>query len=242
MMRPIDMPLAPSRRGLLSMAGLGAVAALAGLPKNLGAASHDKPKTTLTPDQALKKLRIGNARFAADPDVCLADLAGRRAAVTAAQAPWATIIACADSRVPPELLFGGVGLGELFVARNAGNLADQATIGTVEYGAAVLGSPLILVLGHSNCGAVAAACDVLTEDATYPGNIGPMVEPIVPAAITAKGQPGDFLANTVAESARRTVRRLLTASQLLAQFDGSGKIRIVAGVYDLGTGKVTLLD
>jgi carbonic anhydrase len=82
---------------------------------------------------------------------------------------------------------------------------------------------------------------VLTEDATFPGAIGPMIEPIVPAAITARGQTGDFLANTVAESAKRTVRRLLTASHLLAQLDGSAKLRIVAGVYDLGTGKVDFL-
>ena len=240
MTRTIGMPPARSRRGAMIMGGLGAAALLGGTPRR-AVAADDKPKTELSPDQALERLRKGNERFAADPDVCLADLAGRRAAVAAAQAPWATIIACADSRVPPELLFGGVGLGELFVARNAGNLADQGTIGTVEYGAAVLGSPLILVLGHSNCGAVAAACDVLTEDATFPGAIGPMIEPIVPAAITARGQPGDFLANTVAESARRTVRRLLTASQLLAKLDGMGKLRIVAGVYDLATGKVTFL-
>ena len=240
MTRTIGMPPARSRRGAMIMGGLGAAALLGGTPRR-AVAADDKPKTELSPDQALERLRKGNERFAADPDVCLADLAGRRAAVAAAQAPWATIIACADSRVPPELLFGGVGLGELFVARNAGNLADQGTIGTVEYGAAVLGSPLILVLGHSNCGAVAAACDVLTEDATFPGAIGPMIEPIVPAAIAARGQPGDFLANTVAESARRTVRRLLTASQLLAKLDGMGKLRIVAGVYDLATGKVTFL-
>jgi carbonic anhydrase len=240
MTRPIEMPPTRSRRGAMIMGGLGAAALLA-RPWPAAAAGEDKPKTELSPDQALERLRKGNTRFAADPDVCLADLAGRRAATAAAQAPWATIIACADSRVPPELLFGGVGLGELFVARNAGNLAAQGTIGTVEYGAAVLGSPLILVLGHSNCGAVAAACDVLTEDATFPGAIGPMIEPIVPAAITARGQPGDFLANTVAESARRTVRRLLTASQLLAQLDGAAKLRIVAGVYDLGTGKVDFL-
>ena len=242
MTRSIEMPASQPRRDLLRVAGLGAMAVLAGRPGSLAAAGHDYPKSTLTPDQALEKLRAGNDRFAADPDVCIADLAGRRAAVAAAQAPWATIIACADSRVPPELLFGGIGLGELFVARNAGNLADQATIGTVEYGAAVLGSPLILVLGHSNCGAVAAACDVLTEQATFPGAIGPMIEPIVPAAIAVRGQPGDLVANTVAESARRSVRRLLTASQLLAKLDGTGALRIVAGVYDLESGKVAFLD
>jgi carbonic anhydrase len=82
--------------------------------------------------------------------------------------------------VPPELVFGGRGLGELFVARNAGNLADTGIIGTLEYGAAVLGSPLIVVLGHSACGAVKAACEVVTDNATFPGSIGPMIDPIVP--------------------------------------------------------------
>ena len=105
------------------------------------------------------------------------ELAKRRGELAGHQAPWATIVGCSDSRVPPELLFGGLGLGELFVARNAGNLADTATVGTLEYGAAVLGSPLIVVLGHSSCGAVKAACEVVTSNATFPGSIGPMIDP-----------------------------------------------------------------
>ena len=88
-------------------------------------------------------------------------------------------------------MFGGLGLGELFVARNAGNLVDTATMGTVEYGAVVLGSPLIVVIGHSHCGAVVAACDVVTENATYPGSIGPMIDPIVPAAPAVRETAGD---------------------------------------------------
>ena len=91
--------------------------------------------TALTPADALAALKAGNARYVADPDSCVIDLAAQRAAVAGHQAPWATVIACADSRVPPELLFGGHGVGELFVARNAGNLVDMATLGTVEYGA-----------------------------------------------------------------------------------------------------------
>ena len=232
----------PRRRELLALAGLGAAAPLAGRPGRLSAAGHDQPKTALTPDQALERLRAGNARFVAAPEVCTADLAGRRSAVAAAQAPWATVIACADSRVPPELLFGGLGLGELFVARNAGNLADQATLGTVEYGAAVLGSPLIVVLGHTRCGAVEAACDVVTEHATFPGAIGPMVEPIVPAALAVRDRPGDFVANTVAESARRTARRLTDASRLLGKLGEEGALRIVAAVYDLDSGTVGFLE
>ena len=112
---------------------------------------------------------------------------------------------CADSRVPPELIFGGQGVGDLFIARNAGNVVDTATLGTVEYGAAVLGSPLIVVLAHTACGAVKAACDVVTKNATYPGAIGPMIEPIVPAALAVHNDPGDFVDNAAKESARRTV-------------------------------------
>src|SRR5205085_7871023 len=158
------------------------------------------PATTLTPDEALAALKSGNQRYLNDPQVCTLELAKRREEVAPHQAPWATIISCADSRVPPELIFGGLGLGELFVARNAGNLVDTATMGTVEYGAAVLGSPLIVVMGHSHCGAVSAACDVVTENATYPGSIGPMIDPIVPAALAVRDTAGDFLDNAVRES------------------------------------------
>src|SRR5205823_3656241 len=149
--------------------------------------------TALTPDEALAQLKAGNQRYINDPQVCTLELAKRRQEVAPHQAPWATIIACADSRVPPELIFGGLGLGELFVARNAGNLVDTATLGTIEYGAAVLGSPLIVVLAHTSCGAVAAACDVVTKNATYPGAIGRMIDPILPAAIAVQSEAGDLV-------------------------------------------------
>jgi carbonic anhydrase len=154
----------------------------------------------------------------------------------------ATIISCADSRVPPELIFGGLGLGELFVARNAGNLVDTATLGTVEYGAAVLGSPLIVVLAHTRCGAVEAACEVVTKNATYPGSIGPMINPILPAAIAAKSEAGDFVINTAKESARRTAAHIPTASSLLKDIADGGKLKIAAALYDLDTGVVSYLD
>ena len=190
---------------------------------------------------ALEGLKEGNARFISHPQVCEIDLVKQRASVAGGQAPWATILSCADSRVPPELVFGGRGLGELFVARNAGNLADTATIGTLEYGAAVLGSPLIVVLGHSSCGAVKAACEVVTDNATFPGSIGPMIDPIIPAALAVRGQPGDFFDNSVRESARRTARRLAAASNTLAGLIASGKLQILAAHYDLVTGQVEYL-
>ncbi len=197
--------------------------------------------TALSPEQALAALKEGNARYVAHPELCVLDLAAQRESVTGHQAPWATIIACADSRVPPELIFGGHGVGELFVARNAGNLVDTATLGTAEYGAAVLGSPLIVVLAHTACGAVKAACDVVTENATYPGAIGPMIEPIVPAALAVRDQPGDFVTNAAKESARRTAARLTASSTLLADRAASANLKIVSAIYDLQTGEVSWL-
>ncbi|TPK83861.1 carbonic anhydrase [Mesorhizobium sp. B2-4-13] len=198
--------------------------------------------TALSLDDALAALKSGNERYVGHPELCSIDLAAQRNAVAAHQAPWATIISCADSRVPPELIFGGHGVGELFVARNAGNLVDTATLGTVEYGAAVLGSPLIVVLAHTNCGAVKAACDVVTKNATYPGAIGPMIEPILPAAIAARSEAGDFVDNTAKESPRRTARRLAASSKVLAGLIKAGKLKIVAAIYDLQTGAVTYIE
>ncbi|HEU5481211.1 MAG TPA: carbonic anhydrase, partial [Candidatus Tumulicola sp.] len=116
------------------------------------------------------------------------------------------------------------------------------TLGTVEYGAVVLGSPLIVVLAHTACGAVKAACDVVTRNATFPGAIGPMIEPIVPAAIAVRDDPGDFADNAAKESARRTAGRLTGASSLIAGLVGAGKVKIAAAIYDLETGAVTYLD
>jgi carbonic anhydrase len=228
------------RRGLLALAGLGLAAASLGLSVAPAAAAHG-PKTSLNPDQALAALKEGNARYVSSPQVCAMDLIKRRGDLAGHQSPWATIVGCSDSRVPPELLFGGLGPGELFVARNAGNLVDTATMGTVEYGAEVLGAPLLVVLGHEKCGAVAAACDVIVKRATFPGSIGPMVRPIVPAATAMRGKPGDFVDNTVRESARRTAQRLAIASPILSKLVREGKLKIVAARYDLDDGKVEYL-
>jgi len=228
------------RRSLLALAGGGLAAA--GLERGIAPArAAGGEKTALTPDQALAALKEGNARYVSNPQVCVMDLAKRRADVAGHQAPWAIIVGCADSRVPPELLFGGLGLGELFVARNAGNMVDTATMGTVEYGAEHLGAPLVVVLGHERCGAVVAACDVVTRKAKLPGPIGPMVAPIVPAAKAMQGKLGDFIDNTVRESAKRTAQRLATASPILSHLINEKKLKIVAARYDLAEGKVEYL-
>ena len=231
-----------NRRNFLAFGAAAGVMAtgLAGSAGTAYAAGGDG--SALSPDEALEALKTGNARYVANPELCASDLAARRTAVTGHQAPWATVIGCADSRVPPELCFGGLNVGDLFVARNAGNLVDTATLGTVEYGAAALGSPLIVVLAHTRCGAVSAACDVVTKNATYPGAIGRMIEPIIPAALAVRDQPGDFVNNAAKESARRTAASLASASSILGDPLAAGKLKIVAAIYDLETGAVAFLD
>lgn len=231
-----------NRRSVIKFAGLAAAMSTSAGVVVSSAQAANPTSPVLSPDEALAALQAGNRRFVSDPQVCTMNLAKRRADVVARQQPWATIISCADSRVPPELLFGGLGVGELFVARNAGNLVDTATIGTVEYGAAVLASPVIVVLGHGRCGAVAAACKVVTENATFPGSIGPMIEPIIPAAIAVREKPGDFVENAIRQSVKRTASRLETASSILADLVKSGKLKIVGAYYDLNDGSVEFLS
>lgn len=226
---------AMDRRGFLSAAA-GSAALLSWAASPAFAAAG--PATNLTADQALARLKAGNEKYVKAPEVCAAELMRQRGSVAKHQAPWATIVSCADSRVPPELLFGGQGVGELFVARNAGNMVDTATMGTIEYGAAVLGVPLIVVLGHERCGAVAAACEVVEKKTKFPGSIGPMVDAIVPAAQAVAGRPGDFVENAIRESAMRTARRIATDSAIVADLVKKGKVRIVAARYDLDEGRV----
>lgn len=231
-----------SRRQFLALAATGLAAGALGLgalPAPARAAGV--LPTSLDPDAALAKLREGNERFVKSPELCATDLDERRELVAKGQAPWATVLACADSRVPPELVFGGLNLGELFVCRNAGNTADTDVLGTIEYGVEHLGSPLIVVLGHSNCGAVKAACDVAKTGAVLPGFIGPMIDSLLPAAKAEMGKDGDFVANTVRESARLTAEKIGRQSGIVRHFVEEKKVKVVYGVYDLDSGKVEFL-
>ena len=229
------------RRSLLALAGFGMAAASFGLGVRPAIAADGK-KTALTPDQALAALKEGNARYVSNPQACVMDLAKRRADVANSQAPWATIVGCSDSRVPPELLFGGLGLGELFVARNAGNMVDTATMGTVEYGAEHLGAPLIVVLGHERCGAVVAACDVVDQEhqaarARSARWSSRSCRPQWPC-----GQARRFRRQHRARERQADGARLATASPILSHLVKDGKLKVVAARYDLDDGKVEYLS
>lgn len=224
-----------SRRRFLSAATLGAFLAGAGLPASATEAA------AVTPDEALQKLKDGNAKFVAAPELCAADVQKTRETVAKGQHPYAVIVTCADSRVSPELLFGGVGLGELFVCRNAGNVADAAVMGSIEYAVEHLHAPLVVVLGHERCGAVAAAVDVVTKGASFPGFIGEMLEPVIPAVEAVKGKEGDIVDLAVIENARRMAEHIGSESKIVAEHVEAGKAKVVYGRYDLDTGAVELL-
>lgn len=198
-------------------------------------------KTTLTPDEALARLKEGNARFLSDESQVVQADHNRRLEIALGQTPFAVLVGCSDSRVSPELLFGA-GLGELFIVRNAGNTVDTVALGSIQYGVLVLGAPLILVLGHEQCGAVEAALRVVHEDATFPGRIGQMIEPIIPAALKATragGLEGEALLDAaVQQNVRRTVERLRNSEPSLIEPLRTGALRIVGATYRLRDGTV----
>lgn len=194
----------------------------------------------LSSEAALKRLVQGNARYAANrPRV--RNVAAGRAARARSQHPIASIIACADSRVPPELVFDQ-NAGDLFVVRVAGNFVNEDGLASLEYGAAVLDVPLILVLGHSGCGAVAATIDVVKNGRQLPGHLPSLVHAIRPAVLSAQSlAPTDLLAAAVTANVRHNVETLKTAAPVLSDAVARGSLQIVGGVYDLATGKITLV-
>ncbi len=223
-----------SRRSFLRT---GALAAL--VPWGIGAAfaadppapGAPPPQNAIAPADALKRMMEGNARYAANtPNE--RDFSSGRAARAQGQYPIAAILSCADSRVAPELLFDQAP-GDLFVVRVAGNIVTPDLLASLEYGVQFLGAPLVMVLGHSGCGAVEAAIKVLKTKAMLPGQLPALITAIKPAVVAAeKMKSGDLLDNAIAENVRRQVARLKNSPPIIK------KIEIVGAVYDLRTGKV----
>jgi carbonic anhydrase len=228
-----------SRRSLVQALACSCAALPSGLVATSGAAQV-VPRAADTPDRALELLKQGNATFVKGGACIPTGGAERVAELARGQAPFAVIVGCADSRTPPEHLFGR-GLGELFVVRVAGNTVDTAALGSIEYAVAVLGAPLIFVLGHSKCGAVEAATKIVKENATFPGSIGEMVEPIVPAVLRAQRQGGDLLEASIRENVAAVMERLRTSSAILKGPLDAGRLKIAGGVYDLQSGAVSFM-
>ncbi|MBD0271436.1 MAG: carbonic anhydrase [Acetobacteraceae bacterium] len=192
----------------------------------------------MTPDEALRALREGNERFATDAPF-RADIGSRRRAETArGQGPFAAILCCTDSRTTPELVFSR-GIGELFVVRTAGNVADAVALGSAEYSVAALGAPLLVVMGHASCGA--AAAEMAERNATFPGSIGDVARPIVPAVRAVRGRQGDLLGNAVRENAIMAAQSMIERSPVLQEAVRKDKLRVIAAHYGLANGRVEFL-
>ncbi len=191
--------------------------------------------TLMDANHALEKLKAGNQRYATGQLMHHHQSGSRMRAVAPGQHPFAVILGCADSRVPPEIIFDQ-GLGDLFVIRVAGNIVDDAILGSIEYAAAELGTSLVLVLGHERCGAVAATI----KHAEVLGHISTLLKAIQPAVDRVKDEPGDVLDNAVRANVELVVDQL-KSSFPVAELVKCNKLQVVGAQYNLDCGTVDII-
>jgi carbonic anhydrase len=222
------MLLAASAAGLLFSNG--AVAKEAKAPP--------KPQNVLSPEASLERLLQGNRRYVEGVSR-RHDFKHEREALVTGQNPYAGILSCADSRIAPEYAFDS-GRGDLFVCRVAGNFANDESIASMEYAVAMLGVPLILVLGHESCGAVDAAIKSIKDNSTLPGHMPSLVTAIGPAVNAVLPQGGDVLNKAIRQNVLDNVAKLSSATPILSAAVEQKKLKVVGGVYRLGDGRVHL--
>lgn len=236
-----------SRRNFIKISGVGAITAAS---LNLGGmlsipeALADESKRPQNADEALKALMEGNKRFVNSLKKGPGRSSKRRKELAAGQNPFVSILACADSRVAPEIIFDQ-GLGDLFVVSVAGNIVNFTNYGiqgSLEYGALVLGTPLIMVLGHSECGAIAAAIESLQKDTQFPGSINDIAQSIEPAVEKAKAEKGNLLLNSIISNVQMGVNKLNNSDPVISDLVKKGKVKVVGANYDLKTGEVKLIS
>lgn len=229
-----------SRRRLLSSFGVAAAGfAMAGSALAKESKTPPKPQNVVSPDMALELLVKGNARYVEGVSK-RHDFKHEREALTSGQNPYAGILSCADSRIAPEYAFDS-GRGDLFVCRVAGNFTNDDTIASFEYSVAVLGAPLIMVLGHDACGAVDATLKSLKDNTTLPGHLPSLVTRLAAAAKAGAAQPGDPLSNAIRQNVIDNVANLKAATPILAAAVAQQKLKIVGAIYKLADGKVELV-
>ncbi len=230
-----------ARREFLKRAGsatIGLALARVGFAADAGK-PPPKPENVISPDAALERLVRGNARYV-EGVAMRYDFKTEREALVGGQNPYAAILGCADSRIAPEYAFDAA-RGDLFVVRVAGNFANDDVIASLEYSIAFLNVPLIMVLGHGSCGAVEAAIKSVVDHAELPGHLPSLANALAPAVKAATGQPGNLLDNAIRQNVVRNVQTLMTAMPILRKYVEEKKVRVVGGIYNLGTGKVDLV-
>jgi carbonic anhydrase len=214
-----------------SRLGLAAAVAIAVCASGLLSAAAPAPADSLS------KLKAGNARFVASPQDALPITLARRAELAGGQTPFATILSCADSRVPPEVVFH-TGLGDLFVVRAAGAVTDRAIIASVEYSVEHLNVPLVVVMGHESCGAVKAAMDTPVGKSLGP-NLDYLVKAIRPAVAAAASRPeGERMRAAILENVEESLNDMLAGSAILRELGGRGQVTFIGAYYELESGKV----
>lgn len=201
-----------------------------------------------SPDEILAELMEGNKRYTeslkqnsgASVDLGTVEVHND---LSPGVVPAAAVVTCADSRVAPEIIFDSA-IGDIFVVRTAGNVVDPSNyhlLGSLEFGVLELGARLIMVLGHTGCGAVAGAIEVEKNGTEFPGSINKVVEKIVPSVEAVKGDSGDLWHNAILENVRESSLAIHSSCAHIAEKVSAGELKIVGGCFDLGTGEVTLL-
>lgn len=243
-MRPSPYPTRRQFVGLSGLIATGLVAAADGAAgRSAGLELVERLPDTPGPDEVLRKLLEGNQRFVKGETTAPRRKPEDYSKLAEGQTPLAVIVGCADSRVPPEILFDQ-GVGDLFVVRVAGNVVSGAgaTVkGSIEYAVAELNVSLVMVLGHTQCGAVKAAVKHIRDQDPLPGAIKDLVSTIQPAVVKARGQEGDLLENAIKANVGIGVERLKSLEPILAGPVKKGQVKVVGGLYDLRTGSVTVV-
>ncbi|HTK69088.1 MAG TPA: carbonic anhydrase [Candidatus Eisenbacteria bacterium] len=193
--------------------------------------------TAPTPASVLTELKAGNERFASHHVTHPHQTAARRTELASGQQPHAVVLACADSRVAPEIVFDK-GLGDLFTVRVAGNIAGDPEIASIEYAVEHLHVPLIVVMGHQSCGAVGAAI----EGGEAPGHLPALIDAIKPSVEKARAMKGELSDNAIRVNVEAVVAQLEASHPILAEHVADGSLKIVGGVYSLKTGRVAWLS
>jgi carbonic anhydrase len=229
-----------SRRSIFKT--IGAISLLSILDGKTLLAANDSPplpKNVMSPEAALRRLMDGNNRYTSGK-LNSRNFSHTRAALTKGQNPYASILSCADSRVSPELCFDE-SRGDLFVNRLAGNYVSPDILASIEYGAAVLNAPLIMVLGHTECGAIKASIKADKDNVDFPGHIQTITTSLRGAVKAAQKDGGNLLNATTVENIKMNVTTLKDSTPLLRQLVDNKKLMVVGGLYHLDTGKVELV-
>ena len=192
------------------------------------------------PNQAWKRLLEGNQRFVDDVPQNPNQDTARRESLSGSQTPFVTLFGCSDSRVAAEMIFD-VGLGDMFVVRNAGQVVDPVTLGSLEYGVEMLGTPLLVVLGHDSCGAVTAAYNAYDSGETPPGFISDVVARILPTVARARKNGRTTINETVAQNTMDTVDKIMQLSTIIKTAVDDGRLIIVGLTYQLHDGRTTVV-